>query len=749
MSRKPRILLIPNLAWWIIGEMGKQIIARFGDKYDFYFVPETILERRPELLRALVPAVDAIHCLNESSLELFRDFEPGELPPIATWIHHVTEWSPLHQMAVDRSSALTVCTRGWKKYLEGRVMGAMPVTVVPHGVEAEFFARRVVQPGRFGIPAGRFVVGFVGSKGSDRDCGRKGTDVLISVARKAAAQIPQLHVLLGGPGWEKELQEMQALGISASAAGYIRRSDLPFLYSALDVYLVTSRVEGGPCTVLEAMACETAVVATKVGVVPELIVDGISGYSAEVDDTEALLSAIVALDQFPEMKVKMAKNGCKTVANLPWGTTLSPLEGVYDELIRLRKSRMESPLPGPPWMGDPQGLLRASCAAGAFISVIPRIREGTMAAGKGTRQLLEMLDKQSILDIANGLAMLRGVTFKTLPSSRRTLGTRLRKGIARRREAALRGVYGRSGPFARLARHPIPMLAPWRSNEIHLRRGRGIGDVLLCTPAVRELKNRNPQCRVHFYTDFPILLSGLPYIDEVHPVSEAPAKCLTMQYENATPTQAHLARVMGDLLGIEVEDVTPDCVVNEDIVENWVNAWSNLPRPHILILRRASDWTPNKNWQDASWVTLAESLSQFGTVIEVGAADDKTPLPKGSFVDLRGRTTVEELIAAVAAADLYIGPISAPMHIAAAVKTPAIVIAGGYEDPRGVEYKEQTYLYTAVPCAPCWLREPCPFNLKCLGEIKPAAVERLVRGRWAGNTEQSSEAPPNILEVLV
>jgi hypothetical protein len=48
MNRKPRILLIPNLAWWVIGEMGKQIIARFGDKYDFYFVPERVLERRPD-----------------------------------------------------------------------------------------------------------------------------------------------------------------------------------------------------------------------------------------------------------------------------------------------------------------------------------------------------------------------------------------------------------------------------------------------------------------------------------------------------------------------------------------------------------------------------------------------------------------------------------------------------------------------------------------------------------------------------
>ena len=47
MSGKPRIALIPDKAWWVIGEMGKQIAARFDGKYDFYFLPVGILPRRP------------------------------------------------------------------------------------------------------------------------------------------------------------------------------------------------------------------------------------------------------------------------------------------------------------------------------------------------------------------------------------------------------------------------------------------------------------------------------------------------------------------------------------------------------------------------------------------------------------------------------------------------------------------------------------------------------------------------------
>jgi len=333
-----------------------------------------------------------------------------------------------------------------------------------------------------------------------------------------------------------------------------------------------------------------------------------------------------------------------------------------------------------------------------------------------------------------------------MAEERISLVERVTRGLRRRKEEALRGMYGRSGRWARLARFPVPLLAPWRASEVHLRwAGSGIGDILLCTPVLRELKRRNPHCRLHFYTHRPELLEGLPYIDEVHGVDDDPGRCRTITYANATPAEVHLARVLGDEIGLEVRDVTPDCAVDEALVERWRSAWRELPRPHFLVLRRASDWTPNKNWQDASWVTLAESLSRCGTVIEIGAPDATTQRPGGSYLDLRGQTNVQELVAAVSAADLYIGPISGPMHIAAAVKTEAVVIVGGYEHPRGVAYKGQTYLYSPVECAPCWLREPCPFNRKCLAAISAEAVEKLVRDIWVARAGAASETGPEIL----
>jgi glycosyltransferase involved in cell wall biosynthesis len=314
-------------------------------------------------------------------------------------------------MAVERSSALTVCTVGWKDFLETRA-GSTPVTLVPHGVDSQFFRKSDVQPSRFGIPLGKFVLGFIGTKGSDSDHGRKGTDVLLDVVRKTAERIPDLHVVLGGIGWQKELADLHALGISASATDYIRKTDLPALYSALDVYLLTSRVEGGPCTVFEAMACETAVVSTRVGAVPELIVDGVNGYSTNIDDVEALISAILALHHSSQARVEIGRKARETVCKRAWGTVMDPLESVYDDLVQLRRIK-GLPLPGPAWSQDPQRLLGASCAADALANIVPRVRNRSISVAKGIRLLNEMLNKPSLLEIARGGNLLWGSATKS------------------------------------------------------------------------------------------------------------------------------------------------------------------------------------------------------------------------------------------------------------------------------------------------------------------------------------------------
>lgn len=266
---------------------------------------------------------------------------------------------------------------------------------------------------------------------------------------------------------------------------------------------------------------------------------------------------------------------------------------------------------------------------------------------------------------------------------------------------------------------------------IHVSRSMGLGDVLMCTPALRALKQAHPWCRLHFYTELPDLVRGLPYIDEVSPFASNPPEAIWMSYEGGIPPAKHLAELMGMRIGIRVKDVRPDCAVAKDLVEKFKGEWRDLPRPHIMVQRRAGPWTPNKNWPDQSWEKLLPSLAKAATIIEIGdSVDDRPALDLPHYVDLRGKTNLQELVACIAASDILVAPDSGPIHIAAAVRTPAVVILGGYILPENTAYPGNKILYTPIHCSPCWLRTPCPIDRECLKQISPETVEEAVREIW-------------------
>jgi len=317
--------------------------------------------------------------------------------------------------------------------------------------------------------------------------------------------------------------------------------------------------------------------------------------------------------------------------------------------------------------------------------------------------------------------------------------------IARQCLSELRrpSVLAHSGALARFARNPVPFRAPWRSAVLHVHRNMGLGDILMCTPALREVKRLNPKCSIRFYTDLGALVRGLPYIDEVRPFGERPPGSISLGYEDASPARSHLAKIMGDVLGVRVTDVRPDCVVRAEEVEAFRMSWAHLPRPHIVILRRAGRWTPNKDWPDYSWIALAGRLAQFGGVIEIGEAGPApSGLPSKNYLDLRGRTSLDQLAAVMAAADLHVGPDSGPMHVAAAAGTPSVVIYGGYIDPENTLYPGNVALAVPVSCSPCWLRTPCPYERRCLSGVSPGAVEEEVRKLWQAMAVMPLSAVP-------
>jgi glycosyltransferase involved in cell wall biosynthesis len=324
---KPRVLILANTASWIVGQMAAHIMERFKDRYEFWMLTDKMLRLRPDLVKALLPGLDFIFPLADKSYKLLRQAAgPVPLPPSIFWVHHVTTWNPSMMAALHDARELIACTPEWKAEIERHCPGPA-VTVIPHGVDADFFRRVPRQRARFGVPENAFVVGFVGNKTSNYDEGRKGLDTLEIAMRELRRHVPNLHVCFLGLGWDEEVRQFQRQGISANYTGFIPPSWLPAFYSAINVHVVSSRIEGGPVTVLEAMACETAVVSTRVGLVPHTVVDGKNGFSTEIGDIETMVRALRDLWSSPHLLESVGRAARAAVyPHRSWGKVLDGLE---------------------------------------------------------------------------------------------------------------------------------------------------------------------------------------------------------------------------------------------------------------------------------------------------------------------------------------------------------------------------------------------------------------------------------------
>lgn len=137
----------------------------------------------------------------------------------------------------------------------------------------------------------------------------KGPDILCDVL-ETLAKSHKLFVLLSGPARGYVINRLSRAGIKFHHTGYLpHANDVAPYFQALDIYLIPSRIEGGPKACLEAPACGIPLVSTSVGMVPDLITHGRDALVARVGDTASLIEACEAIMQDPTLAQKLRQNG--------------------------------------------------------------------------------------------------------------------------------------------------------------------------------------------------------------------------------------------------------------------------------------------------------------------------------------------------------------------------------------------------------------------------------------------------------
>ncbi len=192
-----------------------------------------------------------------------------------------------HELGIHRTTGTNLIAVCQEAYIQALAMGVPldRVTLIRNGVDVELFkpndAARAAFRASLGIAPETPLVGFVG-----RIDVEKGPDQFLQAAQVIHAEAPHAHFVMVGPATNmikcrSWLQSWGSQGVVHFAGLW---PDTSQVYPGIDLLLQTSRIEGLPLSLLEAMACGLPVVATGVGGVPEIVEEGRTGMIAGPGD---------------------------------------------------------------------------------------------------------------------------------------------------------------------------------------------------------------------------------------------------------------------------------------------------------------------------------------------------------------------------------------------------------------------------------------------------------------------------------
>jgi glycosyltransferase involved in cell wall biosynthesis len=142
---------------------------------------------------------------------------------------------------------------------------------------------------------------------------QKALDVLLRAASRLREEFPAIRVLIVGDGEEQEAARLRRIASELDLQRTVTflgdRTDVPDLVNIFDVAALSSDFEGTPLAVMEYMDASRPVVATRVGGVPDIVLEGETGLLVEPQNPEALAGAVASLLGDPQRAARLGEAG--------------------------------------------------------------------------------------------------------------------------------------------------------------------------------------------------------------------------------------------------------------------------------------------------------------------------------------------------------------------------------------------------------------------------------------------------------
>jgi glycosyltransferase involved in cell wall biosynthesis len=211
------------------------------------------------------------------------------------------------------------------------------ITVIYSGIDLEEFREKA--DGSYireelGIPDSSPLVGVVGALAP-----HKAQSYFLKAAARLAKERPDVRFIIAGEGeLEADLKALaRSLGIEkvVTFAGF--RSDVKAVLAALDVFVLSSVAEGLCTSILDAMATGVPVVATGVGGVPEIVIDGESGLLVPPADPRAMADSVNRVLKDDILRERLISGGKTRVLDFSVRRTVEQTERLYSRLLKTKR----------------------------------------------------------------------------------------------------------------------------------------------------------------------------------------------------------------------------------------------------------------------------------------------------------------------------------------------------------------------------------------------------------------------------
>jgi N-acetyl-alpha-D-glucosaminyl L-malate synthase BshA len=244
----------------------------------------------------------------------------GPVPRVVTTLHGTDitlvgndpSYSEIVSFSIEQSDSVTAVSRSLRASTIAELGVRRPIEVIPNFLDCAFH-RRVVRPElRRRFSGGDDRTAVVIHMSNFRPVKR--IDAVLAVFDRIRKRLPARLLMVGdGPELGGAYRKVRELGIAPLVDFLGAQEEVLPLLSVSDVFLLPSAQESFGLAALEAMACEVPVVASRVGGVPEVIEDGVTGFLHPPDDLDAMADSAVALLSDRALHRRMAEAACRRV----------------------------------------------------------------------------------------------------------------------------------------------------------------------------------------------------------------------------------------------------------------------------------------------------------------------------------------------------------------------------------------------------------------------------------------------------